>query len=252
MKKNLPPDAHPTLEDSKMSCTDHMIANNIKRSLNAKSIPIFSLTKVTQICFRLSDGSPTETILQCIPDLLHKNDLRWMQSRTQTRFSKEKEIKSHVKNMYLKPWPTQQLQSSNKFSSKLLWSQDKKENMMGNADTPTTRGKIAQKGHGWDIKSSLIWSTACFLVYILTILTNGQAVVSSTTRTKPARNPRSIKGPREKTMCQAPKSDAKCQHVHQLMWSWAQVTQPDNRKVTRIQDSCLLFTPSPPLHSSWL
>lgn len=169
-----------------------------------------------------------------------------------TRFSKEKEIKSQVKNMYLKPWPTQQLQSSNKFSSKLLWSQDKKENMMGNADTPTTRGKIAQKGHGWDIKSSLIWSTACFLVYILTILTNGQAVVSSTTRTKPARNPRSIKGPREKTMCRAPKSDAKCQHLNQLMWSWAQVTQPDNRKVTRIQDGCLLFTPSPPLHSSWL
>lgn len=90
MKKNLPPDAHPTLEDSKMSCTDHMRANNIKRSLNAKSIPIFFLTKVTQICFRLSDGSPpTETILQCIPDLLHKNDLRWMQSRTQD-FQKKK------------------------------------------------------------------------------------------------------------------------------------------------------------------
>ena len=174
MKKNLPPDAYPTLKDSKMSCTDHLIANNIKRSLNAKSIPtFFFLTKVTQICFYLSDGSPTETILQCIPDLLHKNDLRWMQSRTQTRFSKEKEKKSHAKNMYLKPWPIQQLQSSNKFSSKFLWSQDKKENMMGNADTPTTRGKIAQKGHSWDIKSSLIWSTAWFLVYISTILTNG-------------------------------------------------------------------------------
>ena len=96
MKKNLPPDAYPTLEDSKMSCTDHLIANNIKRSLNAKSIPtfFFFLTKVTQICFCLSDDSPpTETILQCIPDLLHKNDLTWMQSRTQTRFSKEKEKK---------------------------------------------------------------------------------------------------------------------------------------------------------------
>ena len=84
------------------------------------SLLFFFLTKVTQICFYLSDGSPTETILQCIPDLLHKNDLRWMQSRTQTRFSKEKEKKSHAKNMYLKPWPIQQLQSSNKFSSKFL------------------------------------------------------------------------------------------------------------------------------------
>ena len=166
---------------------------------------------------------------------------------------KRKRKKSHVKNMYLKPWPTRQLQSSNKFSSNFLWSQDKKENMMGNADTPTTRGEIAQKGHGWDIKSSLIWSTACFLVYISTILTNGQAVVSSTTRTKPARNPRrSIKGPREKTTGWAPKSDAECQHLHQLIRYWAQVTQPGNGKVTRMQDGCLPFTASPPLHLSWL
>ena len=58
------------------------------------SLLFFFLTKVTQICFCLSDDSPpTETILQCIPDLLHKNDLTWMQSRTQTRFSKEKEKK---------------------------------------------------------------------------------------------------------------------------------------------------------------
>ena len=113
--------------------------------------------------------------------------------------------------MYLKPWPTQQLQSSNKFSSELLWSQDKKENVMGNADTWTTHRESAPKGHGWET-SKEVWSRKQpgSQPTSQPPLPTGPAVVASATRTKPARNPtRSVKGPREKTSGRAPKPDAK-------------------------------------------